>query len=78
MINIIAIRQSYKHRELLEIWWITGDSNLANAMTKSTANKSLKLLISTNHLNVKVQGWVQRPKAQGSVNRDREEEKHSH
>ncbi len=54
MIDIIAIRQSYERRELLEIWWIASDSNLANTITKSTTNKSLELLISTNYLNVKI------------------------
>ena len=54
MIDIMAIRQSYERRELLEIRWIAGNSNPADVMTKSIANKSLKSLVSTNHLNVKV------------------------
>ena len=54
MIDIMAIRQSYERRELLEIRWITSDTNPADIMTKSTANKSLKSLVSTNHLNIKV------------------------
>lgn len=67
MIDIMAIRQSYERRELSEIRWIAGDSNPADAMTKSNANKALESLVSTNRLNVKVQGWVQRPEAQESV-----------
>ena len=54
MIDIMAIRQSYERRELSEIQWITGDSNPADAITKPTANKSLKSLISANHLSIKI------------------------
>ncbi len=54
MIDIMTIRQSYKHRELLEIRQIVSDSNPADTMTKSTTNKSLESLINTNHLNVKI------------------------
>ena len=60
MIDIMAIRQSYERRELSEIRWITGDSNPADSMTKSTSNGALKNLVSTNNIDVKVQGWVQR------------------
>jgi hypothetical protein len=60
MIDIMAIRQSYECRELSEIRWINGVSNPADAMTKSNANSALQSLVSTNELNVKVQGWVQR------------------
>jgi hypothetical protein len=41
MIDIMAIRQSYERRELSEIRWINGVSNLANAITKSKANSAL-------------------------------------
>lgn len=61
MIDIMAIRQSYERRELSEIRWIEGNSNPADAMTKSNANSSLQTLVSTNEIAVKVQGWVQRP-----------------
>lgn len=60
MIDIMAIWQSYEQRELSEIRWIAGDSNPADAMTKSSANSALQRLVSTNKLDVKVQGWVQR------------------
>ena len=58
MIDIMAIRQSYERKELSEIRWIASDSNPADAMTKSTANRSLESLISINYLSVKIQGWV--------------------
>lgn len=59
-IDIMAIRQSYERRELSEIRWINGNSNPADAMTKSNANLALQALVSNNELSVKVQGWVQR------------------
>lgn len=61
MIDIMALRQSYERRELAEIRWIEGDSNPADAMTKSTPNKALEQMVSTNRLEIKVQGYVQRP-----------------
>jgi hypothetical protein len=60
MINIMAIRQSYKRRELTEIRWINGQDNLANAMTKGTPNKALETFINTNQLIVRIEGWVKR------------------
>src|ERR1019366_912476 len=63
MIDIMAIRQSYERRELSKIRWIAGESNPADAITKSAANKALESLVSNNRLSVKVQGWVQRPMA---------------
>ena len=41
MINIIAIRQSYKRRKLLKIRWINSHNNLANTMTKGNPTKAL-------------------------------------
>src|ERR1019366_7672575 len=42
MIDIMAITQSYERRELSEIRWIAGESNPADAMTKTAANKALE------------------------------------
>jgi hypothetical protein len=60
MIDIMAIRQSYKRRELLEIRWINGLDNPADAMTKATPNKALETFVSTNQIRVRVEGWVRR------------------
>jgi hypothetical protein len=60
MIDIMALRQSHERRELFEIRWINGLDNPANAMTKSTPNKALETLVSTNKIRVQVQGWVKR------------------
>jgi hypothetical protein len=48
IIDIIAIRQLYKRRELTKIRWINGQDNLVNAITKGTPNKALKRFIDTN------------------------------
>jgi hypothetical protein len=60
MIDIMALRQSYKRREITEIRWIDGKDNPTDAMTKSTPNKALEEFIDSNQLNVRVEGWVQR------------------
>lgn len=74
MIDIMAIRQSYERRELSEIRWISGESNPADAMTKSNANRALESFISTNKLNIKVQGWVQRSDMQEPSQEEKGEE----
>jgi hypothetical protein len=60
MINIMAIRQSYKRQELFEIRWINGLDNPADAMTKATPNKALENFVTTNKIRVRVEGWVKR------------------
>lgn len=60
MIDIMALRQSYERRELAEVRWIEGDSNPADAMTKSKPNKCLGHLVSDNRLEIRVRGWVDR------------------
>ena len=54
MINIMAICQLYKHRELSEVQWIKGISNPVDAMTKAIPNKALKALVNTNSLTIQV------------------------
>jgi hypothetical protein len=60
MIDIMALRQSYERRELMEIRWINGQDNPADAMTKPNPNKALEKFITTNCLQVRVEGWVKR------------------
>jgi hypothetical protein len=60
MIDLMCLRQSYERREIAEIRWIDGDSNLAEAMTKSKSCNVLILLIDTNFLNLKITEWVER------------------
>lgn len=60
MIDIMSLRQSYERREITEIRWFNGDDNPADAMTKAVPNKALEKFISTNKLDIRVEGWVQR------------------
>lgn len=60
MIDIMSLRQSYERREIAEIKWIDGNTNPADAMTKSKPCSALKELIDTNKVNLRVAGWVDR------------------
>jgi hypothetical protein len=60
MIDIMALRQSYERRELIEIRWINSQDNLADAITKPNPNKALEKFITTNRLQVRMKGWVKR------------------
>jgi hypothetical protein len=56
MINIIALKQLYKKKELIEVRWIARDDNTADAITKATLNKALETFLNTNKLRVKLEG----------------------
>jgi hypothetical protein len=68
MIDIICLRQAYERREVAEVKWIKGESNPADAMTKSNSKSSnaLKRLIDTNTLQLDVEEWVERDKGIGN------------
>ena len=53
MVDLMCLRQLYERREIAKIKWIDGDSNPANAMTKSKACLALRDLINTNKINIK-------------------------
>ena len=59
MIDIMALRQSYEKREIMEIRWFNGSDNPADAMTKADPNRALEKFITTNTLRVRVEGWVE-------------------
>ena len=52
MIDIMALLQSYKRREITEICWINGDDNPADAFTKASPNRALERFIDSNKLTV--------------------------
>lgn len=60
MIDVMALRQSYERREIAEVRWINGIHSPADSMTKKTPTKALEELITTNKLNIKVDGWIER------------------
>jgi len=35
MVNLICLYQAYEQREIIEVKWISGRDNLADAMTKA-------------------------------------------
>ena len=60
MVDILCLRQAYKRRQITEIIWIDGNSNPADAMTKSKPFQALRDLIDTNKITLKTTGWVER------------------
>jgi hypothetical protein len=69
MIDIMALRQSYKRRKIAEVRWIHNKNNPANALIKANANSLLEQLVSTNKLTVRMEEYIERPFA-----RNKEEE----
>jgi hypothetical protein len=61
MIDILAFRQLYERRKIAKICWIYNRDNPANALTKATANSSLKQLVSTNKLVVRIEEHIEKP-----------------
>jgi hypothetical protein len=60
MVDLMCLRQSYERRMITEIKWIDGDSNPADAMTKSKPCQALRDLIDTNKINLNTKQWVER------------------
>jgi hypothetical protein len=61
IIDILALRQLYERKKIAEIRWIHNRDNPANALTKATANSSLKQLVSTNKLVVRMEKHIEKP-----------------
>lgn len=62
MVDLMCLRQSYERRMITEIKWIDGNSNPADAMTKSKACQALRDLIDTNKIDLSTIQWVEREK----------------
>ena len=58
----MCLRQLYKRREITEVKWINGNSNPADAITKSKASMALRQLINTNYIHLQTVEWVERAK----------------
>ena len=56
MINIMCLRQAYKHREVAEVKWIKGESNPIDIITKTKLSSILKQLIDTNRIQLDIKG----------------------
>ncbi|KAE8822069.1 hypothetical protein HRS9139_10478 [Pyrenophora teres f. teres] len=53
MIDIMALREAYECSDLMDIRWIDGRDNPADAMTKAASNSALEHLIDTNELELR-------------------------
>lgn len=60
MIDLMCLRQSYERREIMEVKWIDGGSNPADAMTKARPCQALQELIDSNMVSLKTTAWVER------------------
>ena len=60
MIDIMALRQSYERREIIEIRQIYGDDNPVDAITKAKPNRALETFIDKNKLTIRIKGQVKR------------------
>lgn len=58
MIDIMALKQSYKGREIYKNRWIYGKDNLVDAMTKILPNLTLEKMISINKTTITLKKWV--------------------
>ena len=60
IVDLMYLYQLYKYKEIAEIKWIKGNTNLANFITKLKAYNTLKQLINTNKVNISIIKWVKR------------------
>jgi hypothetical protein len=54
MIDVMCLQEVYKRREITQVQWSTGTTNLADLMTKVKPTTALKNLIDSNKLNIDV------------------------
>lgn len=59
MIDLMCLRQSYERQEISEVRWIDGESNPADAMTKTKPCRALQAIIDSNRLEINVGGWIE-------------------
>ncbi|KHJ30833.1 hypothetical protein EV44_g3495 [Erysiphe necator] len=60
MIDVMCFREAYEKREIAEIRWIKGQSNPADAITKSKCCNALRNLIDTNSIFIKTNELIER------------------
>ncbi|KAK1996795.1 hypothetical protein LX36DRAFT_658237, partial [Colletotrichum falcatum] len=54
IIDIMAIRQSYKRHKIHKIQWIHGSDNPADSFTKSSPNSALEALVSDRKVKIQM------------------------
>jgi hypothetical protein len=55
IIDVMCMREAYERREIAQVKWINGKSNLADFITKSKLTNAFKNLIDTNKIDLRVQ-----------------------
>ena len=60
MLDVHLLREAYESREISRILWITGDSNLADCLTKIKNNGTLFKYLTTNEVHICCNAWVDR------------------
>ena len=60
MLDVHFLREAYELREITKITWISGQSNIADCLTKVCHNGTLYEFVKTNHLEINCEGWVDR------------------
>ncbi len=60
MIDVMCLHQLYERRKIAKIKWIDGNSNPADAITKSKPLLALKRFIDINRIELKTVKWVKR------------------
>lgn len=52
----MAIREAYQNKDIMEYRWINGYNNPLDLLTKRDGNRCLETLITTNKLEIRVEG----------------------
>ena len=60
MVDIMSLWEGYQCQVISEIWWIDGNNNPVDAMTKAKANGALTQLLNNNRLDISLTSWVTR------------------
>jgi uncharacterized protein (UPF0305 family) len=62
MIDVMALRQSYERREIIEVKWIDESNNLVDSMIKTNFKSfsALKQVIDINRIRLDSTEWVKR------------------
>ncbi len=68
MIDVMALRQFYKRREITEVIWIHDINNPADSMIKVKSSTVLKTVIDINQINLDTTEWVERATARETAN----------
>jgi len=60
LIDLSMLRQCYERREITEVFWLPGDQNPADALTKDKPCGALRRLMITNKIRLSPTAWIER------------------